>query len=87
MNTSAPEVVLVPAALVTVMSTAWAEFAGATAVIWVELFTLYDVALLLPNLTPAGPATPLKPRPVMVTEVPPARGPADGLTPVTVGAP
>ena len=36
-----------------------------------------------PKLTPV---TPLKLVPVMVTTVPPARGPADGVAPLIVGA-
>ena len=41
------------------------------------------VAAVEPKLTPVAP---LKPVPVMVTEVPPARGPAAGLMALTVGA-
>ena len=41
------------------------------------------VAAVAPKLTAVAP---VKPVPVMVTEVPPASGPAVGLTAVTVGA-
>src|SRR5579863_2341353 len=59
------------------------EPAGAVAVIWVAEFTVSVVAAVVPNLTAV---TPTKFVPVMVTGVPPAVGPALGLTLVTVGA-
>ena len=73
-----------PPGVVTVMSTVPAEPAGAVAVIWVALLTtMTPVALVAPNLTAVAP---VKLVPVIVTLVPPAVGPADGLTLVTVGA-
>jgi hypothetical protein len=53
-------------------------------VIEVAEFTVTPVAAVEPNLTVA-PAT--KFVPVMLTDVPPARGPKVGLNDVTVGAP
>lgn len=64
-------------------STVPADSAGLTAVIDVSLFTVSDLAAVVPKSTPVAP---VKPVPVMVTEVPPAVDPDDGLTPVTVGA-
>ncbi len=58
--------------------------AGLVAVRVVALTTLTAVAALAPNLTSVAPD---KLAPVTVTEVPPAAGPWDGLTPVTAGAP
>ena len=72
-----------PPAVVTVMSTVPAEPAGAVAVIWVALFTVYVVAAVLPNFTAVAP---VKPVPVIITDVPPAVGPAFGEIPVTVGS-
>ncbi len=69
--------------LVTVMSTVPADPAGATAVIEVAELTVTLDAAVDPNLTVSPEANPL---PVIVTEVPPAVGPADGLTAATVGA-
>jgi hypothetical protein len=71
--------------LVIVTSTTAGDTAGAVAVIWVLLLTVYDVALVLPNFTPAAPLVPVKPVPVMTTEVPPAVGPVTGDIPVTEG--
>ena len=71
--------------MVTVTSTVPGTTAGAVAVIWVLELTTYDVALVEPNLTPAAPDVPLKPVPVMVTDVPPPFGPEVGDTDVTVG--
>ena len=48
----------------------------------VELLTVKDVAAVLANFTAVAP---LNAVPVTVTDVPPAAGPEDGLTPVTVG--
>ena len=53
------------------------------AVIEVVEMTVTLVAAVVPNMTALAP---VKLVPVMVTEVPPAGGPAGGLTPVTVGA-
>jgi hypothetical protein len=49
----------------------------------VELFTVNDAGLLGPKFTADAP---VKFVPVIVTDVPPALEPDDGLTPVTVGA-
>ena len=56
--------------------------AGEVAAIDVELVTVNEVALVLPNFTAV---TPMKLLPVMVTDVPPAVGPLFGETEVTVG--
>src|SRR5436305_804436 len=57
--------------------------AGAVAVIWVALLT----ATLFAEFGPKATVAPLaKLVPVIVTLVPPASVPDDGLTPVTVGA-
>ena len=82
MNWSAELVELVCPSLVTVTSTV-PEPAGLVAVIDVALFTVTPVAAVPPNATVAPDA---KPVPEMVTVVPPAAGPLDGLTPDTVGA-
>jgi hypothetical protein len=81
-NLSAELVVEVPADVVTVTSTAPVDPAGALAVSEVAELTLNEVAATEPNLTAVAP---VKPVPVTVTEVPPAVGPEDGLTEVTVG--
>jgi hypothetical protein len=52
-------------------------------VILVELFTLNDVADVAPKSTAVAPVRLV---PVIVTLVPPAAGPDDGATLVTVGA-
>ena len=52
-------------------------------VIWVAELTLRPWPPVVPKLTALAP---VKPVPVMVTVVPPAGGPATGLTAVTVGA-
>jgi len=57
--------------------------AGVVAVMDVLFSTATFVAALLPNATVAGAA---KFVPVIVTDVPPARGPVFGDTLVTVGA-
>ncbi len=75
---------VVPAGVTTVMSTVPAASAGATAVIDVALLTTTPVPAVPPKLTAVAP---VKLVPVSVTDVPPPRGPADGLTAVTVGAP
>jgi hypothetical protein len=81
-NWSPDEVADVPPGVVTVISTVPAEPAGLVAVIEVGLFTVYDAATVLPNFTPVAP---VKPVPVIVTEVPPAIGPAAGEMLVTAG--
>jgi hypothetical protein len=83
-NWSDADVADVPSPLVTVMSTVPAEPAGEVAVIWEALFTVYEVADVLPNFTAVAP---VKPAPVMVTEVPPAVAPDVGVMPDTVGTP
>ena len=57
--------------------------AGLLAVIVVSLTTVKLVAAVVPKSTAV---TPVKPVPVIVTNVPPTSGPAAGLMPVTVGA-
>ena len=57
--------------------------AGEVAVIWVSESTVKVVAGVVPKSTAVAP---VKPVPVMVTEVPPAVGPEPGATEVTVGA-
>jgi hypothetical protein len=57
--------------------------AGAVAVIWVSLSTVKPLAAVGPNLTAVAPVNAL---PVIVTVVPPAVRPEEGLTAVTAGA-
>ncbi len=82
MNWSADDVVLVPLGVVTVTSTVPADSAGANAVIWPAPLTVNDVADAVPNVTAVAF---VKLAPLIVTLVPPAVGPADGLTLDTVG--
>ena len=56
---------------------------GEVAVMELELLTVKVAAAVLPNFTALAPVRPV---PTTVTEVPPAKGPADGLMDVTVGA-
>ncbi len=56
--------------------------AGDVAVTWVAVVAVM-VPAVLPNMTALAPMNPV---PVMVTEVPPASGPAIGLMAVTLGA-
>ena len=83
MNRSPAFVDDVPPGVVMVTSTVPAESGGELA-----LHELVDeqmtVPVARPKLTAVAPAT--KPLPVMLTAVPPTRGPALGLTAVTVGA-
>ena len=65
----------------TVTLTVPADSAGEVAVIESGEFTVVAVAVMLPNITVAGE---VKLVPVMVTEVPPAVGPDEGLTLITV---
>src|SRR6202022_4411410 len=83
-KTSAEVMALVPFAPVTVTSTGPAAWAGLTAVSWVSETKLNEVAAVEPNFTPF---LPLNPDPLIVPVVPPAKGPALGLTEVTVTAP
>jgi hypothetical protein len=75
-------VALVPVGAVTATSTVPDACAGDTAVIDVPLFTVNDAAAVEPKLTADAPVNPV---PVIVTDVPPAVGPAFGETLVTVG--
>jgi hypothetical protein len=77
---------LVPPGVVTSMSTVPALSAGETAVMLVAEFTVKLVAGVLPKLTAVEvKLVPLKPFPVIVTEVPPAVVPLDGPMAVTAG--
>jgi hypothetical protein len=73
----------VPPAVVTVTFTWPSEWAGATAVIDVADTTVSDVAATPPNETDVALARFV---PVIVTVIPPATVPLEGLIPVTVGA-
>ena len=86
MKWSAEVIGLVPVPVVTVTSTWPALPAGLVQVIWVPspLTDTPVAGLDAPKLTAV---VPVRLVPVMVTEVPPAVGPEDGLTAVTVGAP
>src|SRR4051794_31340225 len=57
---------------------------GVTAVIWVGLSTVNDMASVPLNVTSVAP---VNPAPVIVTDVPPVTGPVPGLTVVTTGCP
>jgi len=67
---------------VTVILTIPAEPTGEVAVIEMALFTVYEAAAVLPNFTAVAP---VKPVPVIATEVPPADVPVVGEMPVTAG--
>ena len=71
-----------PPGVVTVTSTMPVP-AGLSAVILVALTTVTSVAAVVPKSTAVAP---VKPVPVIVTDVPPATGPLVGLTAVTAGA-
>ena len=71
-----------PPGVVTVTSTVPVP-AGLSAVIVVSLTTVTSVAGVVPKSTAVAP---VKPVPVIVTNVPPAGGPMVGLMPETVGA-
>ena len=75
---------LVPPGVVTLTTTFPSACAGTVAVIVVSLTTVNAVALTPPKVTAVAPVNPV---PVRVTPMPPAVGPADGLTVPTVGAP
>jgi hypothetical protein len=82
-NASAELVAETPPGVVTVTATVIAPLtAGVTAVKVVAELTLNEAAALDPKSTAVAP---VKFVPVMVTEVPPAVEPEDGLTFVTVG--
>ena len=70
-----------PAGVVTVTPTIPLP-AGLSAVIVVSLTTVTFVAGVVPKSTAVAP---VKPAPVIVTNVPPVVGPLVGLKPVTVG--
>ena len=74
----------VPAALVTVMSTVPAAWAGEVTVSEVEELTMTPVPAVAPNLTVVVPL--MKFAPVTITVAAPPVGPAFGLTPLTMGA-
>jgi hypothetical protein len=80
---SAADFAEVPVGVVTVTSTVPADPAGEVAVIDVSELTVNEPALVAPNVTADAAVSP---EPVMVTVVPPAVGPALGLTAVTVPA-
>ena len=80
MNWSSALAGLDPLTVVTVTSTAPAVPGGEAAVICVSESTVNDVAAVEPKCTAVAP---VNPEPVSVTVVPPAVGPADGVTPVT----
>ena len=71
-----------PAGPVTVTVTAPAGPPGVTAVIWVALLTVKLVAAVPPKVTAVAP---VKPEPVIVTDVPPVAGPLAGETESIVG--
>ncbi len=81
-NWSAADIVLVPAGVVTVISTVPAEPAGETAVIWISESTVKLAAAEDPNRTAVAPVNSV---PVRVTDVPPATGPLGGEIPLTAG--
>ena len=83
MKWSATEAALVPLGVLTMTSTVPAAADGDKAVTSVAEPTVYDVAAVLPKLTAVAP---VKPVPLMVTEVPPPSAPASGLTALTTGA-
>ena len=83
MNWSPAPVELVPAVVVTVMSTVAAAWAGETAVMDVLELTTQLTAGTLPKFTAV---VPVRSVPVMVTEVPPAVLPLLVPSEVTVGA-
>jgi hypothetical protein len=80
---SVVEVAEKPPKVLIVTSTVPAGLAGDVAVIEVSELTVKLVAATSPKKTPVAPVNPV---PVTMTDVPPARVPEFGLTPVTVGA-
>jgi hypothetical protein len=74
----------VPLQFFTVTSTVPTAPGGEVAVMDVGLVTVKPAAAVVPKDTPV---TQLNPVPVMVTVVPPAKGPALGLTDVTTEGP
>src|SRR3989442_1619858 len=65
------------------MSTVAAACAGDVAVIGLSVSTVKLAAFVAPNFTEVAP---VKCEPLIVTDVPPALGPAVGFSPVTAGA-
>lgn len=84
MKVPAAETELVPPGVVTVRLTVPADPAGEMTVREVAETKTVPVPGVVPNLTTASEVNAV---PETVTVVPPASGPAAGLTPVTVGAP
>jgi hypothetical protein len=85
-NSSEGDVAEVPPAVVTTISTGPAEPAGLVAV--KEVVLVFVMVTEAAGVVPKSTVVPgVKPVPVTVTDVPPASGPADGLTAVTVGTP
>ena len=85
MNWSAALVALVPTDVVTLTSTTPALPGGLMAEQVDVLLQFTLVAGLEPNAIVVPPPAVLKLVPVIVTFVPPAVGPLEGLTPLTVG--
>ena len=81
-NWSLELMALVPWPVVTVTSTAPRIPAGAVALMVLSFCTAYVVAAMPPKFTADAP---VKFVPVIVTDVPPAVGPEDGLTALTMG--
>ena len=71
-----------PSGVITSTVTGPADPVGSAAVIDVAELTVKLVAALPPKVTAVAP---VKLVPVIVTKVPPAVGPDDGLSPMTVG--
>ena len=84
MNWSAVEVADVPAGVIDRHVHRRRCRRGLMAVIVVSSTTVTPVAAVVPKFTAVAP---VKPVPVIVTDVPPAAGPLVGLMPVTVGGP
>lgn len=82
MNWSQDTVADVPPVVTTVMSTVPADPAGETAVIELSELTVKLTAAKPPKYTAVAP---VKWLPLMVTVVPPAVDPDDGLIPITAG--
>ena len=82
LNSSAGNVADVPSAVTTVTSNVPVP-AGLVATTWVSELTVKLLAASTPKSTAVAP---VKPVPVIVTDVPPAKGPFVGLIPVTAGA-
>src|SRR5205823_7913738 len=79
-NTSKNDVADVPPTVVTVTSTPPAACAGDVAVIWPSKSTVKLAAFVAPNFTELAA---VNPEPEIVTDVPPALGPAVGRSDAT----